>query len=148
MRRLALAFGLSLAHSLAMTPVASLADPIQAVDWQLLAIDGLRVDASVTASLRLDAEGQVTGKAPCNSYGAQNAAALPAFRLGGIRATRMACDKLAEEQVFFDALALMENMELNGDRNLILTGPDGRSLEFVVDRTDSLTTCKTCPPTE
>lgn len=146
MRRLALAFGL--AQSLAMTPLASLADSIDAFDWQLLAIDGLRVDASVTASLRIDAEGQVTGKAPCNSYGARNAAALPAFRLGGIRATRMACDKLAEEQVFFDALALMENMELDGDSNLILTGPDGRSMEFVVDRADSLTTCKTCPPTE
>lgn len=146
MRPLALAFGL--AHSLAMTPLASLADPIQAVDWQLLAIDGRRVDASVTASLRLDAEGQVTGKAPCNSYGAQNAAMLPAFRLGGIRATRMACDKLAEEQVFFDALALMQSMELDGDSNLILTGPDGRSMEFVLDRTDSLTICKTCPPTD
>ena len=146
MRRLALAFGF--AQSLAMTPLATLAEPIQTFDWQLLAIDGLRVDASVTASLRIDATGQVTGKAPCNSYAAQNAAELPAFRLGPIRATRMACDKLTEEQVFVDALALMETMELDGDRTLILTGPKDRSLEFVLDRTDSLTTCKTCPTAE
>ena len=131
-----------------MMPLASLAEPIQDLDWQLLAIDGLLVDASVTASLRIDAEGQVTGRAPCNSYAAQNAGELSAFRLGPIRATRMACDKLAEEQVFFDALALMQTMEMDGDRTLILTGPEGRSIEFVLDRSDSLTTCKTCPTEE
>jgi len=146
MRPLALAFGL--AQSLAVTPLATLAEPMQALDWQLLAIDGLLVGASVTASLRIDAAGQVTGKAPCNSYAAHNAAELPAFQLGPIRATRMACDRLAEEQAFFDALALMETMALEGDRTLILTGPEDRSMEFVLDRTDSLTTCKTCPPRE
>jgi heat shock protein HslJ len=150
MRRLArrIAPRLALAFGLAMTPLASLAEPIQDVDWQLLAIDGLPVDMSATASLRIDATGQISGQAPCNSYGAQNTAELPAFRLGPIRATRMACDKLAEEQVFFDTLALMDSIKMDGDRNLILTGEGGRSLEFVLDRTDGLTTCKTCPPTQ
>ncbi|CAN1575165.1 HslJ Heat shock protein [Paracoccaceae bacterium] len=142
MRRFVFAF------ALAMSPVASPAEPIQDFEWRLLAIDGLLVDASVTTSLRIDAAGQVTGQASCNSYGAQNGAELPAFSLGPIRATRMACDKLTEEQVYFDALALMETMALDGDRTLILTGPQGRSMEFVLDRLDSLTTCKTCPPTE
>lgn len=146
MRALALASGL--ANSLIMTPLATLAEPIRALDWQLLAIDGRLVGASVTASLRIDAAGQVTGKAPCNSYAAKNAAELPAFQLGPIRATRMACDKLAEKQAFFDALALMQTMQMDGDRTLILTGPEDRSMEFVLDRTDSLTACKTCPRAE
>jgi heat shock protein HslJ len=139
---------LALAICLAMTPAASLAEPIQNFDWQLLAIDGTLVDASVTASLRIDADGQITGKAPCNSYGAQNMDLLPAFKLGPIRATKMACDNLLEEQAFFDALALMDTLGPDGDRNLVLTGPNGRSMEFVLDRMDNLTTCKTCPRTE
>lgn len=139
---------LALAICLAMTPNASLAEPIQDFDWQLLAIDGTLVDASVTASLRIDADGQITGSAPCNSYGAQNMGLLPTFKLGPIRTTRMACDSLADEQTFFDALAVMETLEPDGDRNLVLTGPNGRSMEFVPDRTDTLTTCKTCPKAE
>ncbi len=141
-------FSLALAFALAMTPVASPAGTLQDADWQLLAIDGVLVDASVTASLRIDAAGQVSGKAPCNSYGAQNVAELPAFRLGPIRATRMACPKLAEEQVFFDTLALMETMALDGPKTLVLTGPEGRSMEFVLASVSSLPDCKTCPPTE
>ena len=136
------------AFALAMTPVASPAEPIQEVDWQLLAIDGVLVDPAVTASLRIDAAGQVTGKAPCNSYGAQNTAELPAFSLGPIRATRMACPNLAEEQVYFDTLALMETMALDGPKSLVLTGPEGRSMEFSLASVSSLPDCKTCPPTE
>ena len=136
------------AFALAMIPVASHSQTIQDLDWQLLAIDGVLVDASVTASLRIDAAGQVTGQAPCNSYGAQNTAELPAFSLGPIRATRMACDKLAEEQVYFDTLALMETMALDGTKNLVLTGPEGRSMEFTLASVSSLPDCKTCLPTD
>lgn len=139
---------LAFAISLAITPTASLADPILNTDWQLLAIDGTLVAASVTASMQIAADGQITGNAPCNSFGAQNMGQLPAFSLGPIRATRMACDNLADEQAFFDALAVMETLQPDGDRNLVLTGPDDRSMEFVADRTDTLTTCKTCPKAE
>ncbi len=40
----------------------------------------------------------------------------------------------------------MTGARLDGSRNLILTAPDGRSLEFVTDRMKCLTVCKTCPP--
>ena len=138
MRRLALILTTALLPnlSLAQTPVGT--------DWQLLAIDGVVLDQSVTATLRIEADGRIGGKAPCNSWSSQNAAELPALSLKGIRATRMACDKLAEEQSFFDALSAMTEAALDGDKNLILTGPDGRSMEFVADRTND--TCKSCPP--
>ena len=34
-------------------------------DWQLLAVDGVMVDFAAT--LKLEADGAVSGKAPCNS---------------------------------------------------------------------------------
>lgn len=128
--------------ALAMTPAS--ADSYTARDWQLLAIDGVVFDAKAT--LRIEADGSIGGQAPCNRWSAMNRATLPALDLPGIRATRMACDKLAEEQAFFDALALMTGLAMAGDRTLILTGDAGQSMEFVHDRMNSLTTCQTCPP--
>jgi heat shock protein HslJ len=141
MTRLTLATCLALASCI--TPVLS-AEPIIGIDWQLLAIDGQVTDT--TATLRMDDAGNVSGRAPCNRWFATTAAPLPAFQLTGIGATRMACDDLAKEDAFFDALSDMQSAALDGDRNLILTAPDGRSMEFVQDRTYSLTVCKTCNP--
>ena len=139
MRRL-----LSLAFALALVPAMSSAqDPaltITGIDWQLLALDGQVTDAPAT--LRLEADGTLAGAAPCNRWSAMNTATLPTLTLSPIRATRMACDRLDDEQVFFAALSAMTAMAPDGERNLILTGPDGRSMEFVIERT----VCKTCKP--
>ncbi len=124
--------------ALTLLPSMSPAQTITGIDWQLLAIDGVVTDTSAT--LRIEADGTLAGAAPCNRWSTMNAATLPALQLRGIRATRMACDKLAEEQVFFDALSAMTRLEPDGDRNLVLTGPDGRSMEFVIERP----VCKTC----
>ncbi len=130
--------------ALALSVTAAAAQDPTGTDWQLLAIDGVIFPAEAT--LRIDETGGLTGRAPCNRWFARNQSTLPALDLAGIGATRMACDKLAEEQVFFDALSVMTALAMEGYGNLILTGPDGRSMEFVVDRMNSLTTCKTCPP--
>ena len=140
MRRLALIL------TTIMLPTMSPAQSMTGTDWQLLAIDGVVLDMTVSATLRIEDDGSIGGKAPCNSWSSKNGADLPALSLKGIRATRMACEKLAEEQSFFDALSPMTEVALDGDSNLVLTGPDGRSMEFVTDRMNSLTTCKTCPP--
>ncbi|MGL4238772.1 META domain-containing protein [Tabrizicola sp.] len=130
--------------ALAMMPAMSTAQTITGKDWELLAIDGVFFDAQAT--MRIEPDGSITGKAPCNSWGTGNAAELPELAIKGIRATRRACDKLAEEQAFFDALALMTSAKMDGSRNLILTGPDGRTMEFVTEVMNSMTVCKTCPP--
>ena len=143
MRRFALVTCLATLPTIgfALSPLVDIAALIQDRDWQLLAIDGTVVDQGFTASLRIDTEGAITGKAPCNSYGAHNTGHLPDFKPGPIRATRRACDRLPDEQVFFDTLSIMESAAIDGIETLILTGSDGRSMEFVQDRQS---VCKTC----
>ncbi|MDM7933447.1 META domain-containing protein [Tabrizicola sp.] len=125
-----------------MTSAQTPEHPITGIDWQLLAIDGSLTNAP--ASLRIESDGTMSGKAPCNRWSTMNAAFLPELRIEAIRATRMACDKLPEEQVFFDTLSGMTTVQAEGDSNLILTGPVGRSMEFVLDVANSQTVCKTC----
>lgn len=134
--------------ALAMTACTAQAqDPAEdptGIEWHLLAIDGQVIDIPTT--LTLGETGGVGGKAPCNSYGGQNSAALPDIQLSPLRVTRMACDRLAEEQVYLKALSAMTRLERVDDRTLVLTGPDGRSLEFARDLMNSLTRCTTCAP--
>lgn len=146
MRRLALVACLATlpAASLALTPLVDIAPLIQDRDWQLLAVDGQPLAPGVVASLLIASDGQVSGQAPCNSFSTQNRAVLPEIALGPIMATKMACDQLAAEVDFFDALGRMQVASLDGKDNLILTGADGRSMEFVLDRTNAAITCKTC----
>jgi hypothetical protein len=48
----------------------------------------------------------------------------------------MACPQLAEEQAFFAALVVMTDARLEGTGSMLLSNPDGRTMEFVADRTD------------
>lgn len=129
---------------LAMTASTTQAQTPPVKEWELLAIDGKVVD--FTATLTIGAEGEISGKAPCNRYVGRNFSRLPDLKLGPVAATRMACDKLAEEQVYFDALSVMTRVDQPDNRTLILTGPDGRSMEFADDLQSTLTRCVTCPP--
>lgn len=135
---------LPLALAVALSPAMAFAQTYTGIYWQLLAIDGKLTETRAT--LRIDVDNVLAGAAPCNRWSAGNALPLPALALGGIRATRMACDKLADEQTFFDSLSLMTTVQPDGDQTLILTGADGRSMEFVREATDSTQVCKTCNP--
>ncbi len=138
MRRLALGL------MLAITALPASAADVTGTDWQLLAIDGVFTDAPAT--LRIGADGTISGTAPCNGFSGTSQAALPALALTGLSATRRACDRLADETAFFEALTVMTEAKVAGlpRRNLILTGPDGRSMEFVTEVMNSLTRCLTC----
>jgi heat shock protein HslJ len=133
-----------LALCLSVMPAMTTAEEFRDQDWQLLAIDGILFDAD--AALRIDADGVISGKAPCNSWSVVNQATFPALELTAIRATRMACDQLTEEQAFFDALGAMTALAMDGPKNLILTGPNRRTMEFILATVSSLPQCKTCPP--
>lgn len=122
MRRFPLAAALSLAGC--VTPAMS--EDIAGVDWHLVGLEGEAF--GWPASLRIDGA-DVTGKAPCNGWGARNLATLPALSLGPIRATRMACPDLDAESAFFDALQAMQRAELD-QGHLYLIGPEGRVMEF------------------
>ncbi|MES2548924.1 MAG: META domain-containing protein [Pseudomonadota bacterium] len=140
---------LPLFAALAMTActTAEAQDPTSdptGIEWQLLAIDGQIID--IPATLTLNANGSVAGKAPCNSYGGQNRATLPDLALPALRATRMACDRLADEKTYFTALSEMTRLERSSASTLVLTGADGRSMEFARDLQSSQTRCTTCAP--
>lgn len=135
-----------LALALTLFPAMAPAQTYTGIMWELLAIDGQPTD--IRARLRIDVDNVLAGSAPCNRWSVNNGAPLPNLDLLRIRTTRMACDRLAEEQTFLDAMFAMKTVALDGDNNLILTGPDGRSLEFVPDRTDAQAVCKTCAPDE
>ena len=85
-------------------------------------------------TLQIGDDSQISGAAACNRYSVTNRAELPALQLGPIRATRMACPWLAEEQAYFDALSRMTALRMEGG-TLVLTDPAGERLEFVPDVT-------------
>ena len=113
-------------------------------NWQLLAIDGRVFPAE--AEFRIDADGLASGRAPCNRWSAVNKAVWPALSLSAIQATRMACDLLEEEQLFFDAISAMTMATEEPSGRLILTNVAGRSMEFVLDRDAKGIGCVTCEP--
>lgn len=124
---------------LALIPGPALAD-IASGEWQLLALDGQRV--GYEASFAIDAEGRVSGQAPCNRWFGQNQASLPALSLGALGATRMYCERMDDETAFLAALGVMTSAEQIGE-NLILHG-EGRSMEFSRDPGSKASICVSC----
>ena len=87
--------------------------------WTLTEIDGSPV--TFTATLDLSEPGKLTGQAPCNSYGGTLSAAGQKFIPGPILSTKMACDGLADENLYLQALQMVDSAALDGDL-LTLTG--------------------------
>jgi heat shock protein HslJ len=112
------------------TLIAMLASPVLADDptiWRLVSLNGEAFSARATLSYLPD--GTLQGEAPCNGYGAQLTALPPAWALGPVRATRMACDALDAEAAFFAALSAMTTADQTAD-TLTLTAPDGATMVF------------------
>ena len=97
------------------------------IKWQLAEIDGLPFTA--TATLHFSEPGRIAGIAPCNSYSADLDAPYPWFDAQHISVTRMACDDLATENQFLQALQDMTLSEVSGN-TLILSNVAGREMLF------------------
>lgn len=95
--------------------------------WQLAALDGTAFEQRAT--LAFSDAGSVRGQAACNSYAAPLTADWPAFGLGPMRVTRMACPDADAEDAFLAALAAMSEARLE-DGMLILAGAGGRQMIF------------------
>lgn len=100
--------------------------PLLALEWTLAEVDGQPVGYSATISV--DAEGRVTGRAPCNRYFAGFTGTLPEFRPEAMGSTRMACDAMADEDAYFALLQGVDRLT-SSDRELHLSGA-GHSLIF------------------
>ncbi|MCV2867980.1 META domain-containing protein [Defluviimonas sp. WL0002] len=121
------AFALILATS-ACTAQETMA-PIPESDavWGLVTLDGAPFEARAT--IGFPEPGLIAGEAPCNSYSGELRGSFPAFELGPLRVTRLACTQLEAERAFFTALAVMTEAEAADDA-LILSGPEGRRMVF------------------
>lgn len=100
--------------------------PVLALEWTLAEVDGQPVGYSATISL--DAEGRVSGRAPCNRYFAGFTGTLPEFRPEAMGSTRMACAAMTYEDAYFALLQGVDRLTAS-DRELHLSGA-GHSLIF------------------
>ncbi len=125
MLRLFLSIPILLAGCQKDETVSGYADPD--ATYQLVEMDGAVFNAR--ASISFPEQGSVTGKGPCNSYGANQSAPYPWIEIGPIRATRAACSDLALESQFFAALTGMSQIEAFGD-TVILRDDEGREMIF------------------
>ncbi len=88
--------------------------------WSVDTIAGVPFTADAT--LTFGENGALNGKAPCNSFAGRIDGAWPDIRLGGFRATLMACPQLAAEAVFFTALATVRHGEMIDGRLVLSSG--------------------------
>lgn len=91
--------------------------------WRLVSLNGALPESAVT--LRIDGA-RIEGRGPCNRYFAPvQAGGAGLFRPGPVGATKMACDGLAEEARYFDALSRVTRIDRTGVQ-MRLTGPGVR----------------------
>lgn len=87
--------------------------------WTLTELNGGPYPAQFTLTLTA---GDITGRAPCNSFSARQTAPYPWFTPGPIAVTRTACPDLPAEQAALTTLSQMTAAEAFGDR-LLLSNP-------------------------
>jgi heat shock protein HslJ len=113
--------------ALALIASPAMADDANPTTWRLVTLNG--TDFTARATMVFLSDGTLQGEGPCNSYGGQLSALPPAWTLGPVRATRMACDALQAENAFFSALSTMTAADQTTD-TLTLSAPDGSSMVF------------------
>lgn len=104
------------------------APPVTEGVYRLISIDNAPFPARATISFAT--AGMVSGNAPCNSYSGALTATLPQFTTSGISATEMGCDALADEGVFFVALATMTRADISAAQ-VVLSNAAGGSMVFI-----------------
>jgi putative lipoprotein len=96
--------------------------------WSLQFIDGIGAIES-KATLRVEEDGKVTGRAPCNRYFASATLKGTEIAIGKPGATMMACEQglMKQESAFFDALEKAASFKVENGR-LVLMAADGHEL--------------------
>jgi len=96
-------------------------------DYILQSMNGSEV--SVPISINISEPGQISGRAPCNSYSAAQTAPYPWFELGPVLSTRATCSEQALENKYLAKLATMKISEVS-DPVLILSNDAKETLVF------------------
>ena len=118
-------------------PEAATDAPLSGTIWRVVAVEGEPTAAEIETTLDIDAEGAVAGIGGCNRYSATTQISDGGIAMGGIGATRMACDEatMAQETRFFAALERVAGFMLTAD-GLELADRDGTVLIRLEPRTD------------
>ncbi|MEE9388071.1 MAG: META domain-containing protein [Paracoccaceae bacterium] len=95
--------------------------------YHLEEMNGVAFGARATISF--PEQGLIRGRAPCNSYSAEQRAPYPWLEMGPIAATRALCADFPAETRFFNALTAMTQIEVLGDL-LILRSDTGAEMVF------------------
>lgn len=90
-------------------------------DYQLIGIEGSKITG--TATIRLEPDGAISGKGPCNRFFGPNRAELPALLYENLGMTRMACLTDTGETEFMAALAAVRHAKFVGEE-LVMSGPE------------------------
>ena len=97
--------------------------------WVLRTLAGTAVTTPENAReiyLQFDASAdKVTGQAACNRFFGQFAQPAPdSIRISNVGSTRMACDRLALETQYLQALSAAKRLQITGDTLRLYTGPE------------------------
>jgi len=97
--------------------------------WALTFIDGLGAIEGSKATFRVEENGKITGRAPCNGYFASAEIKGKEMTIAKPGATMMACEEalMKQEQAFFAAFEKVAGFKVENGA-LMLTAKDGRVL--------------------
>ncbi len=97
------------------------------ITWVLTHADDKQV--TYDATLVFDAEDRISGQAPCNEYFSSLTRNETSVAIGAIAATKMACPRLAEETVYFNALSGVSMVSMS-TTEVVLEG-NGHKLRYL-----------------
>ncbi|MTH65707.1 META domain-containing protein [Paracoccus shanxieyensis] len=125
-RILTLSAALAAVTALAACEPAAPSDPAHNIPTGQYVLVGIGSDTvpQRNVGLTINADGSISGQAPCNHYTATQTAEPPAFALSPVTNTRMACSGRAAEleNRYFAALAQANGIKYEGGV-LAITGP-------------------------
>ena len=105
-------------------------DSVQDAEWVVEDISGRGMVDRSRVTMNFAPDGQLSGKAGCNGYGAGYEMTGDRLKVGPIRATRMACAPalMTQEAAFLDVLGAAGGFRLRPDGALVLTDAAGRTI--------------------
>lgn len=106
------------------------ADGVQGAEWVVEDVSGAGIVDRSRVTMKFAPDGQLSGKAGCNGYGAGYDMTKDRLKVGPIRATRMACAPalMAQEAAFLDVLGAVAVFRLRSDGALVLSDSAGRTI--------------------
>lgn len=127
---LAFAAALALAACATADPPADPAVHLLGASWTVEDLDGRGVVDSAAATLQFSADGRLTGRGSCNSYGGSYIASGETLSVGALATTKRACAEalMRQEQLFYDILGGARRFRFADDGALLIQDGAGRRI--------------------